>query len=36
VPIVGDTVRIGATLIGVGAVLITYFGLREFEPAFSE
>jgi hypothetical protein len=36
VPVVGDTVRIGATLIGVGAVLITYFGLREFEPAFSE
>jgi hypothetical protein len=36
VPIVGDTVRLGTILVGVGAVLVTYFGLSEFEPAFPE
>lgn len=32
VPLVGATVQLLLILIGFGAVLITYFGLREFEP----
>lgn len=32
VPIVGGLVSILALVIGVGAVVITYFGLREFHP----
>jgi hypothetical protein len=32
VPIVGGLVSILALVVGVGAVVITYFGLREFHP----
>lgn len=32
VPLIGDTVVVAVLVIGVGAVLITYFGLRTFEP----
>lgn len=32
VPLVGDLVQIGLAVAGFGAVLITYLGLREFEP----
>jgi 4-hydroxybenzoate polyprenyltransferase len=32
VPVVGSVLQGGVVLVGVGAVLITYFGLRRFEP----
>lgn len=32
-PLVGGVVQLALAVVGVGAVLITYFGLREFEPA---
>lgn len=31
-PVLGDIIAIGLLLIGLGAVIITYFGLQEFEP----
>jgi hypothetical protein len=37
VPLVGSLLQLGVLVTGVGAVLITYFGLRRFEPvAFPE
>lgn len=33
VPIIGELVTIGVLLAGLGAVVITYFGLSQFEPA---
>lgn len=33
IPILGALVQIGLLAVGFGAVLLTYFGLREFEPA---
>lgn len=32
VPLVGDLLSMGLVLTGFGAVVLTYFGLREFEP----
>ncbi|SDK58744.1 hypothetical protein [Natronorubrum texcoconense] len=32
VPILGDLIAGGLLLIGLGAVVVTYFGLQEFEP----
>ncbi len=32
VPILGDLIAGGLLLIGLGAVVLTYFGLQEFEP----
>lgn len=32
VPVVGDLLAIGLLLTGFGAVVLTYFGLRRFEP----
>jgi hypothetical protein len=32
VPILGDLIAAGLLLIGLGAVVLTYFGLQEFEP----
>ena len=32
VPVIGALAQIGLVTIGFGAVIITYFGLREFEP----
>ncbi len=32
VPILGDLIVAGLLLIGLGAVVLTYFGLQEFEP----
>lgn len=34
-PLLGTTIQLLLTLTGLGAVLITYYGLREFEPALS-
>lgn len=33
VPVVGDLLVIGVLLTGLGAVVLTYFGLQEFHPA---
>lgn len=35
VPLVGATVQLLVLLTGLGAVLVTYYGLREFEPALT-
>lgn len=32
IPVVGDLVGLAALLTGIGAVMITYFGLQEFRP----
>lgn len=32
VPVIGEAVSIGVFLTGLGAVVMTYFGLRQFEP----
>lgn len=32
VPVLGDLVGLGLLLVGLGAVVLTYFGLQEFEP----
>lgn len=32
VPFVGTAVQLGLLVVGVGAVLVTYFGLKRFEP----
>lgn len=32
IPILGGLVQIGLLLVAIGAILLTYFGLREFEP----
>lgn len=32
IPVVGALAQLGLILMGIGAVLITYFGLREFQP----
>ncbi|WP_339106004.1 hypothetical protein [Haloterrigena salinisoli] len=32
IPFVGDLLAIGLLLTGFGAVVLTYFGLRHFEP----
>ncbi|MHB9288905.1 polymer-forming cytoskeletal protein [Halobacteriales archaeon Cl-PHB] len=32
-PLVGTLVQLGLVVVGFGAVLVTYFGLQEFEPA---
>jgi hypothetical protein len=31
-PLLGGLVQIGLLLVAIGAILLTYFGLREFEP----
>lgn len=33
VPLIGELVAIGILLTGLGAVVVTYFGLSQFEPA---
>jgi len=33
VPLLGDLVQLVLLVVGFGAVLVTYFGLREFQPA---
>ena len=33
VPVIGELVAIGVLLTGLGAVVVTYFGLSRFEPA---
>jgi len=32
IPILGDLIAGGLLLTGLGAVVLTYFGLQEFEP----
>ena len=32
IPLLGGLVQIGLLLVAIGAILLTYFGLREFEP----
>jgi uncharacterized membrane protein len=34
VPVVGDLVAAAVLVTGLGAVVLTYFGLQRFEPAF--
>jgi len=36
VPVVGTALRLLLTVTGLGAVLVTYYGLREFEPAVAQ
>lgn len=33
VPLIGELIAIGVLLTGLGAVVVTYFGLSQFEPA---
>jgi hypothetical protein len=36
VPFVGDIIAVAVLVTGLGAIVLTYFGLQRFEPAFPE